>query len=237
MDTAGDVAVLAHPVDVGRVEVEGLARAMAELARRAAEHEPLLDQLALDHRDRAARDVVVVEAGVVAVRPGDHPDVDVLVAPELLEVALARVVAHQRRQRLRLGGDARRRARAARRDRDRSLGNRRGGREVVLRSWEMVRCEPGRRSGEGSDWATERVADHRRESAGVACPVEGPHETSASRRCEAPKAPTGRGARERRPMSTRNGTSRPAVGEDLTGEEDGSCARSRESTGRPRRPT
>ena len=82
------VAVLAHAVHVRRVEVERLAGAVAQLARRAAEHEALLDDLALDHRDRAARDVVVVEAGVVAVRPGDHPDVDVVVAPELLEVAL-----------------------------------------------------------------------------------------------------------------------------------------------------
>src|SRR3989304_2642871 len=36
------------------------------------------------------------------------------------------------------------------------------------------------------------MADHRRESASVACRVDGPRETSASRRGEAPGAATGR---------------------------------------------
>jgi hypothetical protein len=59
---------------------------------------------------------------------------------------------------------------------------------------------------------THREADRRRESALVACLAEGPRETSASRRSEAPEAATGSGAPERRTMSTRNGTSRPAPG-------------------------
>ena len=101
------VAVLEHAVDVGRVEVEHLAGAMAQLERRAAEHEALLDDLALHHRDRAARDVVIVEARVVAGRPRDHPHVHVVVAPELLEVAIAGgAVAHQRPPPRRVGGDA-----------------------------------------------------------------------------------------------------------------------------------
>jgi hypothetical protein len=41
------------------------------------EHEALLDDLALHDRHGAARDVVVVEARVAALRPRDHPDVDV----------------------------------------------------------------------------------------------------------------------------------------------------------------
>src|SRR5215207_6383324 len=51
--------------------------------------------------------------------------------------------------------------------------------------------------------------DHRRERATFASLTEGQVETSASRRCEAPEAATGRRASERRAMSTRNGTSRP----------------------------
>src|SRR5215218_7973706 len=57
---------------------------------------------------------------------------------------------------------------------------------------------------------THREADRRRESARLACLAEGPRETSASRRPEAPEAATGSGAPERRTMSNRNGTSRPA---------------------------
>ena len=97
MDTAGARVVLAHPVHVGGVEVERLAETAAQLARRPADHEALLDELALHDRDGAVRDVVVVEAGVVAAGPRDDPDVDVVVAPELLEVALRRVAAHERR--------------------------------------------------------------------------------------------------------------------------------------------
>ena len=46
---------------------------------------------------RAARDVVVVEAGVVVLaRPADEPHLDLLVAAEQREVAAPGVVAHQR---------------------------------------------------------------------------------------------------------------------------------------------
>jgi hypothetical protein len=37
----------------------------------------------LHDRDGAAGDIVVVAAGVVAVHPGDDPQVNVVVAPEL----------------------------------------------------------------------------------------------------------------------------------------------------------
>ena len=50
---------------------------------------------------------MVVEARVAAVGPRDHPDVDVLVAPELLERAVRRSMAHQRAPLLRVGGDPR----------------------------------------------------------------------------------------------------------------------------------
>ena len=92
-------------MDVGRVEVERLAEAAAQLARRPAHDEALLDDLALHDGDGAVRDVVVVEARVVAAGPGDDPDVDVVVAPELLEVALRRVAAHERAPLPRIGGD------------------------------------------------------------------------------------------------------------------------------------
>ena len=105
MDTASARVVLAHPVDVGRVEVERLAETAAQLARRPAHHEALLDELALHDGDGAMRDVVVVEAGVVAAGPRDDPDVDVVVAPQLLEVALRGVAAHERAPLPRIGGD------------------------------------------------------------------------------------------------------------------------------------
>ena len=88
------------------VEVERVAGVVAQDARSPADHEALLDDLALHHRDGAARDVVVVEARVVAVRPRDHPHIHVVVAPQLLEVALAGVVAYQRSPPPRVGGDA-----------------------------------------------------------------------------------------------------------------------------------
>ena len=43
----------------------------------APDGEVVLEQAALDHGDRARRDVVVVEAGVVLGRPAQQPDVDV----------------------------------------------------------------------------------------------------------------------------------------------------------------
>ena len=86
--------VLAHAVHVGGVEVEGVAGAAGQPARRSADHQALLDDLALHDGDGAAGQVVVVEAGVVAAGPGDDPDVEVVVAPELLEVPGSEVSAH-----------------------------------------------------------------------------------------------------------------------------------------------
>src|ERR687886_57784 len=88
--------VLAHAVDVGGVEVEHGAGCVAAREGRPAEHEALFEDRAGDDGDGALRDVVVVEAGVVAVHPRDHPDVEVLVAPELLEAAALGVVGDQR---------------------------------------------------------------------------------------------------------------------------------------------
>src|SRR5215210_54849 len=108
MDRHGGRGVLvAHPVDVRRVEVERRPRAVVEPAWLPAQDEALLDDLPLDDRDGAGRDVVVVEPRVVAVRPRDHPDVEVVVAPQLLEVALGAVEACQRAPLLRLGRDPR----------------------------------------------------------------------------------------------------------------------------------
>jgi hypothetical protein len=75
-------------LNVRRVEVEHVPGAMAQEARSSADHEPLLHELALHHRDGTARHVVVVEARVVAIGPRDDPHVDVVVAPQLLEAAL-----------------------------------------------------------------------------------------------------------------------------------------------------
>src|SRR3954454_14507211 len=69
------------------LEVEHVAGAVAELARGAAEHEALLEDLARNDGHRPARLVVVVEPRVVAGHPGDDPDVDVAVAAQLLEPA------------------------------------------------------------------------------------------------------------------------------------------------------
>ena len=57
-----------------------------------AEDEALLADAAGDDGDRAGREVVVVEAGVVVVGPADQPDVEVLVAQQLLVGPLGRVV-------------------------------------------------------------------------------------------------------------------------------------------------
>jgi hypothetical protein len=76
-------AGLVHAVDVRGVELEALARAVPAPPRRRADDQPVLHQLALHDRDGAAGDIVVVAAGVVAVHPGDDPQVNVVVAPEL----------------------------------------------------------------------------------------------------------------------------------------------------------
>ena len=78
---------------------------MTEPARRTAQHEPLLDYFSLDHRHGAVRDVVVVKARVVAVDPRDHPHVDVAVAPQLFEVSLGGVEAHEPPPPVPVGGD------------------------------------------------------------------------------------------------------------------------------------
>src|ERR671914_529773 len=75
-------------MDVRRLEIEGLAGAVAATTRRAAHRQTLLDQLPRHDRDGPAGEVVVVEPGVVAIHPGDDPDVHVIVAPELGEVAV-----------------------------------------------------------------------------------------------------------------------------------------------------
>jgi hypothetical protein len=88
-----DVADAVDPVDVRRRERDGLPAAQPA-ADGAAEAEALLHQLAADHRERAPRDVVVVEPGVVVLAgPADQPDLDALVAPQHLEHPLAGVVA------------------------------------------------------------------------------------------------------------------------------------------------
>ena len=56
-------------------------------ASRPAEDEALLADAAGDDGDRAGREVVVVEAGVVVVGPAEQPDVEVLVAQQLLRSA------------------------------------------------------------------------------------------------------------------------------------------------------
>ncbi len=70
-----------------------------------AEHEPLLADAAGDDGNRAGREVVVVEAGVVVVRPADQPDVEVLVAQQLLVGALERIVLDVLRPEPRSGRD------------------------------------------------------------------------------------------------------------------------------------
>lgn len=67
---------------------------------------------------------------------------------------------------------------------------------------------------------THRGADPRRESAIAPGRLDGPHEISASRRCEAPEAPTGRGEDDRHPMRKRRGTSRPALDRRQSTEEE-----------------
>ena len=74
-----------------------------ELARdrRTAQREPVLGHGAGDDGDRAAGQVVVVKAGVVVVHPADQPDRDVVVAVQLLVVALLARVADEVRPALR----------------------------------------------------------------------------------------------------------------------------------------
>jgi hypothetical protein len=98
-------AGLVHPVDVRRVEVEARPRPVAAPPRRAADREPLLDQLALHDGHRSTREIVVVKARVVTVHPRDHPHVEVVVATELRVVAMLDVQVHERAPRRPVGGD------------------------------------------------------------------------------------------------------------------------------------
>src|ERR671914_2476491 len=92
-------------MDVRRLEIEGLAGAVAATTRRAAHGQTLLDQLPRHDRDGPAGEVVVVEPGVVAVLPGDDPDVHVVVAPELGEVAVLGIEIDEVSPRGCIGGD------------------------------------------------------------------------------------------------------------------------------------
>src|SRR5215218_5532263 len=103
----GRIAVLTHAMDVRGVEVERLALLVPQPVRGAAEDHALLDDLPLDDGDGARGHVVVVVARVVAVHPGDHPHVDVIVAPELLEVASRDPAPDESAPPRGVGGDAR----------------------------------------------------------------------------------------------------------------------------------
>ena len=77
---------VADAVDVGGVELEGLARValaarVVEPAR--SEVEPILDERALADVHRARGNVVVVVARLLVVEPADQPHVEVRVAMEL----------------------------------------------------------------------------------------------------------------------------------------------------------
>ena len=74
--------------------------------RLAAEPQALLDDGALGDDDRSRREVVVVEAGVVAGHPADEPDLDLVVEAQALEDALGRVVADEVAPALGGGGEA-----------------------------------------------------------------------------------------------------------------------------------
>src|SRR3954468_19474082 len=98
----GPAAAMGDAVDVRRGEVDRIAGTHAPAQGRSAERETLLDDGALGDRQRAAGDVVVVEARVVIVHPADEPDRDVLVAYELLVCAHGGVVVDEMAPRLRL---------------------------------------------------------------------------------------------------------------------------------------
>ena len=66
--------------------------AVAILVRGPAERQALLEYPAGDDGDRAGRQLVVVEAGVLLLAPADQPDRDVVVARELLVAPLLGVV-------------------------------------------------------------------------------------------------------------------------------------------------
>jgi hypothetical protein len=70
-----------------------------------AEDEALLADAAGDDRGGSGRKVVIVEAGVVVVGPAEQPDVQVLVAQQLLVGPLRRVVLDVLGPELRLDRD------------------------------------------------------------------------------------------------------------------------------------
>lgn len=86
-------AVMADPVDVGGAELEDPAGTEHRGRGGVEQAQALLDDLALEHRDRSGGAVVVVEAGVVAGHPADEPHGHVLVGDEAVERAPVRVVA------------------------------------------------------------------------------------------------------------------------------------------------
>ena len=104
---AGAVARVGHAVDVDRREVEDVAGHVATELGRGAQAQALLHHGALGDDDRPRREVVVMEAGVVAGHPADEPDLELIVEAQALEDALGGVVADQMGPRLRIGGQTR----------------------------------------------------------------------------------------------------------------------------------
>src|SRR5690242_14786325 len=92
----GDTAVVNHAMDVRGTEVEQLAGAVRPRAGRgAAEQQPLLAHLALDHGDRAGGEIVVMESRVVARHPADQPGLHRGLVDDALEDARGGVVPHE----------------------------------------------------------------------------------------------------------------------------------------------
>src|SRR4051794_17480287 len=92
------VPLVAHAVDVGRIEVERLPglvllRLLPDPAVRVALEE-ILPQDSFADENRAGGAIVVVVSRVLPVRPADEPHVDVRVAIQLLVVPFVNVVAN-----------------------------------------------------------------------------------------------------------------------------------------------
>src|SRR3954469_8165154 len=79
----------------GARKVDPRAGVELDHARRAADAQALLAQVAAHNAHRAGRAIVVVEARVVSLAPADQPDRQVLVGEQLLVDPLERVVAHE----------------------------------------------------------------------------------------------------------------------------------------------
>ena len=80
----GAIAGVEHAVYRHRGHGERLAGAQHARPRPRVDPQQLLADVARDHGDRGAGDVVVVEAGVLVLAPADDPGVDVLVFPDEL---------------------------------------------------------------------------------------------------------------------------------------------------------